>query len=253
MAARDNQALKRLGGGRWQTRDGRFTIEPQSGTWVVVDAEATDELGLPLVRGPFGTLASARDAIARSREEPSPTSPLGEALTRAGEDTAEVADGTPAGARERGRRRRAATESEATRRAADPASEPEPPEPEPPGPERAEPEPAEPEAPSEPAWLVGLGRRDRRQVDALVQRLSAAGVPEPLDIARVEIVDDEPAVARVALLRRLAEVASRASTAEEAVAATIGELIAGEDPALEVSWRLVDGEGRAVERLAHQE
>ena len=48
-----DEGLKRLGGGRWQTRDERFTIEPQSGTWVLVDAEQTDDLGLPLVRGPF--------------------------------------------------------------------------------------------------------------------------------------------------------------------------------------------------------
>lgn len=33
----DDASLKRLGGGRWQTRDERFTIEPDSGTWVVVD------------------------------------------------------------------------------------------------------------------------------------------------------------------------------------------------------------------------
>ena len=45
-------SLKRLGGGRWQTRDERFTIEPQSGTWVVVDGEQTDDLGLALVRQP---------------------------------------------------------------------------------------------------------------------------------------------------------------------------------------------------------
>jgi len=31
----DDASLKRLGGGRWQTRDERFTIEPESGTWVV--------------------------------------------------------------------------------------------------------------------------------------------------------------------------------------------------------------------------
>ncbi|MFI5200311.1 MAG: hypothetical protein ACHQXL_08065 [Candidatus Limnocylindrales bacterium] len=55
----DETALKRLGGGRWQTRDERFTIEPQSGTWVVVDSEQTDDLGLPLVRGPFASLTAA--------------------------------------------------------------------------------------------------------------------------------------------------------------------------------------------------
>jgi len=62
--AKDESALRRLGGGRWQTRDGRFAIEPQSGTWVIVDAESTDELGLPLVRGPFASLTSAKEAIA---------------------------------------------------------------------------------------------------------------------------------------------------------------------------------------------
>ena len=52
MAAKkthDQGSLKRLGGGRWQTRDERFTIEPQSGTWVIVDGEQTDDLGLPSV------------------------------------------------------------------------------------------------------------------------------------------------------------------------------------------------------------
>ena len=60
----DDESLKRLGGGRWQTRDERFTIEPQSGTWVVVDGEQTDDLGLPLIRGPFGSLGAAKEAIA---------------------------------------------------------------------------------------------------------------------------------------------------------------------------------------------
>ena len=71
-----DEALKRLGGGRWQTRDERFTIEPQSGTWVVVDSEQTDELGLALVRGPFGSLGAAKEAIAAARDEEPAPSPL---------------------------------------------------------------------------------------------------------------------------------------------------------------------------------
>jgi hypothetical protein len=68
-----DESLKRLGGGRWQTRDERFTIEPQSGTWAVVDATETDDFGLPLVRGPFKSLTEAKAAIAaaRSNEPPS--------------------------------------------------------------------------------------------------------------------------------------------------------------------------------------
>ena len=68
--------LKRLGGGRWQTRDERFTVEPQSGTWVVVDAEQTDELGLPLVRGPFGNLTAVKEAIGAARGAEPAASPL---------------------------------------------------------------------------------------------------------------------------------------------------------------------------------
>ncbi len=123
MAARDDTALKRLGGGRWQTRDGRFTIEPQSGTWVVVDAEATDELGLALVRGPYGTLTAAKDAIADAREGDAPASPLAGALARVA-DMAEPQASDP----RRGRRRQK-VEGQAT-----PATEPTP---APTGPERA--------------------------------------------------------------------------------------------------------------------
>src|SRR6185503_13050156 len=72
----DDESLKRLGGGRWQTRDERFTIEPQSGTWAVVDAEQTDDLGMPLVRGPFPSLTAAKAAIADARSSEPATSPL---------------------------------------------------------------------------------------------------------------------------------------------------------------------------------
>ncbi|MGP1674990.1 MAG: hypothetical protein ACTS8Z_07240, partial [Candidatus Limnocylindrales bacterium] len=75
-AADRDEALKRLGGGRWQTRDERFTIEPQSGTWVVVDAEQTDDLGLALVRGPFGSLRDAKAAIEMARSSAAAESPL---------------------------------------------------------------------------------------------------------------------------------------------------------------------------------
>ena len=71
-----DEGLKRLGGGRWQSRDERFTIEPQSGTWAVVDAEQTDDLGLPLVRGPFKSLTAAKAAIGEARGTEAPTSSL---------------------------------------------------------------------------------------------------------------------------------------------------------------------------------
>src|SRR5204863_5306601 len=79
----DTDSLKRLGGGRWETRDGRFAIEPQSGTWVIVDNEQTDELGLPLVRGPFGSLTAAKEAIESARTEGPKASPLADRMDKA--------------------------------------------------------------------------------------------------------------------------------------------------------------------------
>ena len=78
MAGSD--ALKRIGGGRWETRDGRFQIEPQSGTWVIVDTTQTNEFGLPLVRGPFASLGAAKDAIEEARTEGPAESPLAERI-----------------------------------------------------------------------------------------------------------------------------------------------------------------------------
>lgn len=78
--------LKSLGGGRWESQDGRYTVEQESGTWVVVDNEQTNELGLPLVRGPFPTLTAAREAIQGYRETGPAKSPLAERMTMAPED-----------------------------------------------------------------------------------------------------------------------------------------------------------------------
>jgi ribosomal protein S18 acetylase RimI-like enzyme len=67
-------ALKRERAGTYRTADGRFTIEGSSSGWLLLDAEQSDELGLPLARGPFATLDAARQAIAPARSGPAPTS-----------------------------------------------------------------------------------------------------------------------------------------------------------------------------------
>lgn len=62
--------------GRYASFDGRFTVEAASGGWVLEDAEQADDLGLPLVRGPFATLGAVRSAVASVRLEPPPVSGL---------------------------------------------------------------------------------------------------------------------------------------------------------------------------------
>src|SRR5687768_11165391 len=145
--ARDEGSLKRLGGGRWETRDGRFAIEPQSGTWVIVDNENTDDLGLPLVRGPYPSLTAAKEAIASAREEAPAPSPLAERLATAKKATKAAATG--------GKKK---------------AGSPEPPPP-----------------PPEPRWLTGLDAGDRRRARELIERLGKVGFEDAEEIARDEV------------------------------------------------------------------
>jgi len=69
-------ALHRIEAGTYRSADERFTVQQASGRWLVTDEAQLDELGLPLVRGPFGTLGAARESIATARTGPAPTSEL---------------------------------------------------------------------------------------------------------------------------------------------------------------------------------
>jgi ribosomal protein S18 acetylase RimI-like enzyme len=68
----DADRLKRARAGSYRTEDGRFAVEAAGSGWMVLDAEQADELGLPLVRGPFPTLDGARAAITAAREDHQP-------------------------------------------------------------------------------------------------------------------------------------------------------------------------------------
>ena len=63
---------KRERAGTYVSSDARFTVEQTSSGWLLLDAEQANELGLPLTRGPFATLDSAREAIAAARAGPAP-------------------------------------------------------------------------------------------------------------------------------------------------------------------------------------
>lgn len=180
-----DESLRRLGGGRWQTRDERFTIEPQSGTWAVVDAEQTDELGLPLVRGPYPSLTAAKAAIAEARESARPDSPLKERQIV-----------SPTG-------RKASSKATARRRAT-PDEKPE-----------------EPEDAEEPRWFRDLDPDGRRRAGRLIETLTAAGADDPENLVRRDLVGDIAAVAGYAVARAIRELGQDASPAD--VATTLSE------------------------------
>jgi hypothetical protein len=215
-ASDKDEALKRLGGGRWQTRDERFTIEPQSGTWVVVDAEQTDELGLPLVRGPFGSLGAAKEAIAGARDAEPAASPLAARAAKLGDRPRTGA--TP----------KATSKSKAIE-----------------GPPPATPaktgKPSTPEPPVESRWIGALDPAERRRANRLIDRLTEAGAPDPEGIARRDIVGEVPAVAAFAVARAIAALGKDASPEE-----VVQLLATGRDEDLGVRWRLVDGEDRPI-------
>jgi pyruvate/2-oxoglutarate dehydrogenase complex dihydrolipoamide acyltransferase (E2) component len=212
-------SLRRLGGGRWETRDGRFAIEPQSGTWVIVDGEQTDELGLPLVRGPFGSLTAAREAIEAARSGGPAASPLAGRIEQARQaDRATPKASTPPGAASR-------------------------------KPATAKPEPKKPEPPPEPRWLRDLEPSDRRRARDLVARLEKMGIADAGRIARAEVADGQPAVARLALERAIARAIASAEDPTGAARGTVKAILRGADVELGVSWRLVDDDGRRIEKL----
>jgi hypothetical protein len=216
-----DEGLKRLGGGRWQTRDERFTIEPQSGTWVVVDAEQTDELGLPLVRGPFGSLGAAKEAIAGARDAEPAASPLAARAAKLGDGPQTSAKPKPTAASTSDPKAAAATApSKPTTRTG---------------------KVAKPEPPAEPRWIGALDPAERRRANRLIERLAEAGAADPEGIARRDIVGEVPAVAAFAVAQAIAALGKDASP--EAVAQLVAS---GRDEDLGVRWRLVDGEDRPI-------
>ena len=189
--ATDEEGLRRLGGGRWQTRDERFTIEPQSGTWAIVDAEQTDELGLPLVRGPYPTLTAAKAAIADARGSAAPTSQL----------------------KDRPRAVAKASGSSSTASQSSAATKPT--------------KPKEPQEPEEPRWFRDLEPDGRRRAAKLIDRLTAAGVDDAENLVRRDLVGEVPAVAAYAIgraVRGLGDDPSPADIAELLSEGRDGEL-----------------------------
>jgi hypothetical protein len=212
-----DDSLKRLGGGRWETRDGRFAIEPQSGTWVVVDNTQTDELGLPLVRGPFGSLTAAKEAIEGIRTSGPVESPLAGRLKEA----RAAATSKPKGDSASGK---VATAKAGAREKAS----------------------APPEPPPEPKWLLDLAPADRRRARELIEKLEKLDIAEAGEIARSEIERNQPAVVRLAIERALRRTISAARSPAGAARAAVDVLLNGKDVELGARWRVVDDEGRPV-------
>lgn len=220
----DPNKLKRERAGRYVTPDGRFAVEGEStGSWYIVDNHRENELGLPLMEGPFATLDDARAQVVALREgNARPTTPpaaadepeqrartklrslqggmgrpkkAAKADADAEPDRATQADedAEPAEPTEAGQRTVQAPEADAppaktparsARRTATAAK-------------LAQPEPAR-----EPTWLERLPaaqQADARRLLAILERL---GIEDPA-LVRRELEANLPEVARALLARRV--------------------------------------------------
>jgi hypothetical protein len=68
-------------------------------------------------------------------------------------------------------------------------------------------------------------------------------------IVRAEMVDDRPALAQLAIERRLRAIVAEADDVTSAARSIVKALVSGDDDALGVGWRLTDTSGRQIRRL----
>jgi hypothetical protein len=228
----NDESLKRLGGGNWQTKDGRFEIRSESGRWSVVDAQRTDDLGLPLIRGPFASLTDAKAALDELRSDEA-ASPLARRLAEAKARRGASDPRTNGGRAGKPGQAKTAADEEARK------------------------------APPEPLWLAKLSNDEKGRAKRLIAAIEELAIADPEDAVREDLKGSIPVVARAVLIRRLAllaeELAGKDADADdrEAAAKSVG-LVAewltsrGREPGPRLAlpgWRLVeDGDaGRRIE------
>jgi hypothetical protein len=76
VPADGDERLIRQRAGSYRTADGRFSLENDGGSWFLLDTQQTDELGQPLIQGPYASLALGRAAIETARSAPPSPRPL---------------------------------------------------------------------------------------------------------------------------------------------------------------------------------
>jgi hypothetical protein len=187
----DPNKLKRERAGRYVTPDGRFAVEgPSTNGWYIVDGQRENELGLPLMAGPFATLDEAKAEVANLRSGTGPApQPAPTTLHLVPSGGGESKPGRAAG--------EAPTASTTPKLAAPPAKA---------APGRTPAAPAEAAAPAEPAWLERLAapqQADARRLLALLDRL---GIDDP-SLVRRELEANEPEVSRALLAREVRRLA----------------------------------------------
>ncbi len=190
-AASDPNQLVRQKVGGYRSADERFDVQGSAGRWFATDQQQTDELGQPLIHGPYATLDELKEALADARRP--------------------QAKGVP-------RLRVIRGSSEASRAAE--AKEPKR------GGGRKSAAPSQPAAAPQKSWIDALPAADARRVRTLIRGLEREGVDKAEALVRRDRDGLHPAVAAELIARRLEAIVVGLPAAErKAARATIERVI----------------------------
>jgi hypothetical protein len=83
----------------------------------------------------------------------------------------------------------------------------------------------------------------------MIRRLTDLGIDDAEAVARAEIADDRPALARLAIERRLRGLIAEDRLPAAAVRAAVEAILDGSDRDLGARWRLVDEHDRRIDKV----
>ncbi len=89
--AADPDKLVRQSAGVYRSADERFEVRQEGLGWFVADSAQANELGQPLIHGPFATMAAVREALPAARK----TEPLRRPIAKAPQRAAKKAEPAP--------------------------------------------------------------------------------------------------------------------------------------------------------------
>jgi hypothetical protein len=191
-ATDDPDRLVRQKAGGYQTADERFVVQGSASRWFLTDQQHTDELGQPLIHGPYANLDELKASLPDARRQPVKGGPRLRVITGTGDAASETASAA-------GRKGAAAARAPAPRAPA--------------------PQPAK-------SWLDELPAADARGVRAMIRALEREGVDKAEQLVHRDRDGLLPAVATQLIEWRLEALVAELPKAERSAArATIRRVV----------------------------
>jgi hypothetical protein len=191
-ATDDPDRLVRQKAGGYRTADERFDVQGSASRWFLTDQQQTDELGQPLIHGPYANLDELKASLPDARRQPAKGGPRLRVITGTG-------DAAPEPKRASGRKGAAAAGARAARAPA--------------------PQPAK-------TWLDELPAADARRMRAMVRALEREGVDKAEQLVHRDRDGLLPAVATQLIEWRLEALVAELPKAERSAArATIQRVV----------------------------